>query len=81
MAVRTPAQLREMAVHFREIASMGDDPRLRAALRLVADEFEKEAEESSDRAAPTVSGLARNRQVKSVRGADCQLIEKRQDGC
>jgi hypothetical protein len=58
MAIRTPAQLRELAVHFREMASLGDDRWLQAALRLVAEELEREAEgEPSDRATPKVSGL------------------------
>jgi hypothetical protein len=43
MAVRTPAELRTSAEHFREMASEGEDPRLHAALLLVADEFEREA--------------------------------------
>ena len=44
MAVRTPAELRASAERFREMAAEGDDPRLRAALLLVAEEFEREAE-------------------------------------
>jgi hypothetical protein len=58
MAIRTPAQLRELAVHFREIASMGDDHWLRSALQMIADEFEREAEvEFTDSLRPTtVSG-------------------------
>jgi hypothetical protein len=43
MAIRTAAQLREVAAHFRELASMGEDRRLQAALRQVAEEFDREA--------------------------------------
>jgi hypothetical protein len=43
MAVRTPAELRISAERFREMAGEGEDPRLHAALLLVADEFEREA--------------------------------------
>jgi hypothetical protein len=43
MAMRTAAELRVSAKRFREMAVEGDDPGLRAALLLVADEFEREA--------------------------------------
>jgi hypothetical protein len=43
MSVHTPSKLREAAKEFREMAPLGDDIRLQAALLLVADEFEAEA--------------------------------------
>jgi hypothetical protein len=43
MAERTPSELRLSAANFRAMAAEGDDPCLKAALLLVADEFEQEA--------------------------------------
>ena len=43
MAIRTAQELRDNAKEFREMAQAGGDPRLRAALLLVAEEFEAEA--------------------------------------
>jgi hypothetical protein len=44
MAPRTAPELRAAAAEFRELASQGTDLRLQEALRLVADEFEREAD-------------------------------------
>jgi hypothetical protein len=44
MALRTPTQLRDSAQEFREMALLGDDIRLQAALLLIAEEFESEAD-------------------------------------
>lgn len=43
MPVRSAAELRIAAEEFRQMATEGDDPRLKDALLLVADEFEQEA--------------------------------------
>jgi hypothetical protein len=43
MVLRTPEELRVSAARLREMASEGSDPELQAALRLVADELEREA--------------------------------------
>jgi hypothetical protein len=43
MALRTPQEFRDRAKEFRDMASAGEDARLREALLLVADEFEAEA--------------------------------------
>jgi hypothetical protein len=43
MRLRTAEELREAAKDFRELAETGDDLRLREALLLVAEEFEREA--------------------------------------
>jgi hypothetical protein len=43
MAIRTPAELRDSAKRFREMAREGGDVRLQAALLLIANEFETEA--------------------------------------
>jgi hypothetical protein len=43
MRLRTVEELRESAKEFRETAKMGNDFRLREALLLVAEEFEREA--------------------------------------
>jgi hypothetical protein len=44
MAMRTPTQLRDAAEEFRDMAPLGDDLRLQAALFQVADEFDAEAD-------------------------------------
>lgn len=43
MLARTPAELREKALDLRQRAAKGRNRRLREALLLVADEFEREA--------------------------------------
>ncbi len=43
MRLRTSQELRETASDFRKMAKEGDDLRLREALLLVAEEFEREA--------------------------------------
>ena len=43
MVLRTASELRISASHMREMASEGTDASLQNALRLVADEFEREA--------------------------------------
>jgi hypothetical protein len=43
MRLRTSEELREAAKNFREMAETGYDLRLREALLLVAEEFEREA--------------------------------------
>jgi hypothetical protein len=50
MAVRTPAELRAAAEEFRRLSTEGEDPRLQAALLLVADEFDQEANEMEAKA-------------------------------
>ncbi len=44
MKTRTASELRLVAAEFRELASQGDDFRLQEALRLVAEDFEREAD-------------------------------------
>ena len=51
MAVRTPAELRAAAEEFRQLSTEGEDPRLQAALLLVADEFDQEANKMEAKAA------------------------------
>jgi 3-methyladenine DNA glycosylase AlkC len=53
MAVRTPAELRAAAEEFRRLSTEGEDPRLQAALLLVADEFDQEANKMEAKAAQT----------------------------
>jgi hypothetical protein len=43
MARLTSQELRDRARGFREMATAGEDPRLKASLLLVAEEFEAEA--------------------------------------
>jgi hypothetical protein len=43
MVMQTTSELRISAARLREMASEGSDAPLQAALRLVADEFEREA--------------------------------------
>jgi hypothetical protein len=43
MAIRTRQELRDTALEFREMAAAAGDVRLRDALLLVAEEFEREA--------------------------------------
>jgi hypothetical protein len=44
MVQRTPTDLRDSAASFRELASEGEDERLRSALLLPAEEFDREAD-------------------------------------
>ena len=44
MALRGPQDLRDSANEFRELVKQGSDIRLHAALLLVAEEFEREAD-------------------------------------
>jgi hypothetical protein len=50
--MRTARELRRSAVSFREMVSYGDDGALHVGLLLVADEFEREADEAES---PTLS--------------------------
>jgi hypothetical protein len=58
MATRTPSELRATAAEFRKLASQGTDLRLQEALRLVADEFEREAERTDARGVATLESNA-----------------------
>ncbi|WP_428488593.1 hypothetical protein [Rhodopila sp.] len=53
MALRTPAELRDMAKDFRQLARYGDDHILREKLLLVADDLEREAQWLDEVAAQT----------------------------
>jgi hypothetical protein len=48
MMTTDPGKLRNSAHRYRSMASDGDDPHLKAALRQLADEFEREAAEMEE---------------------------------
>jgi hypothetical protein len=61
MALRSPQEMRDSAKEFREMASQGADIRLQAALLLVAEEFDREAER--------LEGMADDSAIPSCRSA------------
>jgi hypothetical protein len=64
MIMMHPWQLRCRADHYREIAVDGDDMHLKAALRQLADEYDREAAESEAR--PGLTPVTNNGQIAAA---------------